>query len=573
MKNLYSNPSWEENHGAGQILRYAFLALMVACWAVLAVAASHWLDSDGVSYVNIATACMHGDWQAAINRYWSPGYPVLFSFWLRLFKPSAHNEIGAVRWFDLLSLIGALVSFEWLMRTVMKSLEKRTAPSGEGALSPGSFQALGYVLFFWVTCYLTPPRVNPPDIFVFIALLLAATISLRIAEGAEHWLNYVALGVVLGLGYLAKAAMFPLSFVFFGTTALAVRNRRMVPRLAAALLAFLLVSGPFLLALSRKQGHPSFGSTGAINYAIAVDYVNPSGYWLGRTPGNGTPIHPVRELMDAPPVYEYAMPKGGTLPLWLHHGYWYDGVRPHFILKRQINVIHIGLDAYFKYLVVPLSPLLTGILVLVLFEGSFLAFGRRFLKEVVLWGPAVAGLAMYALVHVEPRFLSGFVILLWAAACLSLRMPPWAKGKTVSRGIAIAVVALLGLQIALAVGHKAARLASGKPFTAPETAAMLKQEGVGAGDKVCYLGDPIADDAWALLARVQIVCNVASSNEGLPPDMSGFWAAGPARMAEIIHAFEEAGAKAVVATDVPTVEAKGWVRAGDTNHYVFRVGR
>ena len=557
MKNLHSNPFLKAKAGAWRKLRYAFLSLMIASWAVLAIAASHWLDSDGVSYVNIATAVMHGNWQAAVNRYWSPGYPVLFSFWLRVFKPSTYNLIASVRWFDLLWLIVALVSFEWLLRTVMKALEKRATADSESTLSPGPFKALGYVLFFWVTCYLTPPSVNPPDIFVFIALLLAATISLRIAEGSERWLDYAALGIVLGLGYLAKAAMFPLSFVFFGAVALAVRNRRMAPRLLAALLVFLLVSGPFVLALSRKQGHPSFGSTGAINYAIAVDYVQPYGYWRGGKPGNGTPIHPIRQLMDTPPVYEYAMPNGGTLPIWLHHGYWYDGVRPHVILKRQVSVIHISLDEYFKMLGVPLSPLLAGIFFLVLVEGRIPTFGRRFLKELVLWAPAVAGFAMYALVHVEARFLSGFVILLWAAACLSLRLPAWAAGKNVGRSVAWSVIILLGLQIGLAVGHSASRVISGNPFPSWQTAVKLKQAGVEPGDKVCYLGDPVDDDVWALLSGVQIVCNVPRA------DVLNFWAASEADKRRIVRAFENAGAKAAVGTYVPTAETEsGWAQAG-----------
>jgi hypothetical protein len=146
LKNLHFNPSWKAKAGAWRNLRYAFFALMIASWALLAIAASHRLDSDGVSYANIATAVTHGNWQPAVNWYWSPGYPVLFSFWLRIFKPSAYNLIAAVRWFDLLSLIAALISFEWLLRTVMKALEKRDAVGSESLRSVGSFKAVGYVL-------------------------------------------------------------------------------------------------------------------------------------------------------------------------------------------------------------------------------------------------------------------------------------------------------------------------------------------------------------------------------------------------------------------------------------------
>lgn len=561
---------------------------MIAGWVVLALAASHTLDSDGVAYVNIAIACMGGHWQAAVNRYWSPGYPVLFSFWLRIFKPSAYHEIAAVRWFDLLALVGALASFELFLRTLLKSLRRRNSAGGDGArLSPGSVQALGYALFFWATCYLTPPSVNPPDILVLIALLLAGGIGLRIVDGDDRWRNYLALGVVLGLGYVAKAAMFPLSFVFLASVALAVRNRRNLSRLLLSLLAFLLVSGPLLFALTKKQGHLSFGSSGAITYAMTVDHADPRGYWRGEPPGTGVPVHPIRKLMDAPAVYEYAMPHGGNLPLWLHHAYWYDGVLPRFNLRRQINVIHICLDAYFRMLVIPLGPLLAAFLLLILLERRFPAFFRRFFGAAILWMPAVAGFAMYALVHVEARFLSGFVLLLWAAFCLSIRLPEQPSGKGLDRGLTWTVVALLGLQIALAVGHSATRLISGNPFPAWQVATTLRQEGIEPGDKVCYLGNPVWDDAWALLARVQIVCNIPVAGVPTPwrpnplalkmlqPSSAAylpeFWAANPVLRSRILSVFRRAGAQGIVARDVPANAPDDWARVGKTGYYVLRL--
>jgi hypothetical protein len=559
---------------------------MIACWIVQAVASSHTLDSDGVSYVDMARAVAQGHWQAAINAYWSPGYPVLFSCWLRILKPSAYHIILAVRLFTLLSLIAALASFEFFRRTVLQHRHQRA--SKEAKLSDWSLTVVGTVLFFWTTCWLTPPSINSPDIFVLSVCLLAGAMSLRIVDRPDGWLDYAALGLVLGLGFLMKAVMFPLSFFFLGAVAASVPGKRAATRMMVTLGVLFLVAGPFLLALSRKSGYPTFGAAGPIAYAQTVNGAETRGYWRGEEPGTGAPAHPIRRLMDSPVLYEYAMPEGGSLPLWLHHAYWYEGVRPHLDLRKQLHVIHRHLDAYFALLGLPLGPLIAAFFLLVFLEGNPTEFLHRFSTEAVLWVPALAGFGIYALVNVEGRFLGGLLILLWAALWLALSRPEGTLGEALDRNISLVVAVLLGVQIVAAVGHSLARIAAGNPFPDWAVAAQLNRKGVQPGDKVCYLGDPVWDDAWALLAGVQIICNLPAtiiepSWSPRPFASSGpqtewhwnvpeFWATSPLLRARILETMRRAGARAVVARNVPRVaRQEGWKQVSNTDYYILRL--
>lgn len=429
---------------------------MVVSWLTVGLSSRHELDADGIAYGDIARACMHGNWRALINGYWSPLYPALLSQWLSMFRPSPPPEITFIRFFMCLTLVGALASFSCFLRELLQYRQRQFAYAGQSLLPDWALTATGYCLFFWSTIYLTPASKDPPDVLVLAFVLLAAALVMRIARGASTFANFMCLGTILGLGYLSKAAMFPLAFVFLAAAFFgADGSRRAFLRSAAGLVCFLIVSGPFVFELSKDKGRLAFGDSGAIAYAMAVNYVDIGVYWQGQPPGSGIPKHPVRKILDLPPVYEYATPIGGSYPLWYDHSYWYDGVHPHLEIRRQLNVIHIGLRDYFDMFFVQLGGLAVGFLVLLACGAPLRNFLGDFLRAIPLWGLAVAGFGMYALVHVEPRFLSGFVILLWAGCFVGLQMNEPKMSSAVVRGVVIAIVIVLALQIAVGVGHTA----------------------------------------------------------------------------------------------------------------------
>jgi hypothetical protein len=65
--------------------------------------------------------------------------------------------------------------------------------------------------------------------------------------------------------------MFPLAFVLIAVAVLSVGNlREAFFRGLAVFLTFLVVSAPFIMALSVKKKRITFGDSGALNYAWLV---------------------------------------------------------------------------------------------------------------------------------------------------------------------------------------------------------------------------------------------------------------------------------------------------------------
>lgn len=214
-----------------------------------------------------------------------------------------------------------------------------------------------------------------------------------------------------------------------------------------------------------------------------------------------------------------------------------------------------------------LSSLCAGFLILLFWGGGIHRFIGNFLKETFLWAPAVAALAMFSLVQVEPRYVGGFTILVWAAAFSALRIPE--PGHAIIRSVTLTIVLLLGLQIILAFKKSIVeRPAYSNPAVHCEVAQDLSREGIKSGDRVAFIGPAPWSHYWAHLSQVSIVSEVPE--EGA----AAFWAASPQLRSSVTTLFEQAGAKAVVARDVPSqFLAHGWKEVPHTNYYVLLLRR
>lgn len=525
------------------------------------------VNSDGISYLDIASACIKGNWAALINGVWSPLYAVLLSFWLFLLRPSACWEAHIVQLLNCMILLFALWCFEYLLKGLIAYQEAtRTTEEESPPLPAWVLIVTGYVLFFFASVYMTPAPLVNPDALVMALVLLASGIILRIRCGADGTLSFAALGLVLGLGYLAKTVMFPVGVVFLVAVLFGIRNlRRMIPRLLLAALIFLMVSVPFIFALSQSKGRLTLGESGVISYAVHVNGATFAVHWQGQPPGTGTPRHPTRRIFDTPPVYEYAEPIGGSYPPWTDPSYWYDGIRPHFVLTEQLATLRNSVAAYHDMFDL-FSGLFAGFLVF-LFWGGSRHFMSNLLKESFLWAPAVTALGLFSLVFVQPRYVSGFIILVWAAAFSALRIQE--PGHAIIRSVTLTIVLLLGLQTILSFKKSIAELpAYSNPAVHCEVAQDLWREGIKPGDRVAFIGYAAWYHYWAHLAHVSIVSEVAG--EGVAP----FWAASPQLRSEVTTLLERTGAKAVVARDVPSrLLAEGWRNVPHTNYYVLVLQR
>jgi hypothetical protein len=551
--------------------RFLLWGLMVCCWLLDGLALGRVVNGDTISYMDIATECTKGHWQALVNGYWSPLYPALLSTWWSIVGHSLHWEALLVSLLDCLILIGALCCLEYFLTGLFDWLNTVSFRSDDGVPLPKpALRAICYALFFWVTIFVHAPSDHRPDTLVMTTVILSGGIIVRIANGNDGWLQFATLGVVLGFGYLSKAVMFPLAFVFLAAAFVASGlSARAVTRVILGFLFFLLISAPFALLLSRSKGRLTFGEVGKINYAEAVNHVRGLSHWEGETPGVGTPKHPDRKIFKVPPVYEFADPVGGSYPPFYDQSYWYDGVRPHFQLRGQLSVLHRSADSYFDLFLVTLGSLSAGFFTLLFWSGGLQSFVGRLTGGVAVWGPAIAGLGLYALVHIEGRFLGGFLILLWAGLFTALRIPRLHSWQAFVRAVTLASVLMLGAQATWSLAHDAFRLPSVNDFPDWEVARALRAEGVVPGDRVAEF-DPgwITIHYWAHLAEVKIVAEIPF--DGAPD----FWQSSPEVQSQVLNVIARTGAKVVVARDVPMLfRDRGWKQVPRSPYYIHLLAR
>ena len=536
-------------------LKFCIWTVTLCVWLAEALAARGPLDADAISYLNIAHSCLGGNWHALVNGWWSPGYPFLLTIWLKIFHPSVFQEARAMHLFAFFSLLVALLSFEYFLSVFQmfcKQREEQEIEAKGEALSEDAVWLMGYSLFFWITTFFTPPSLEQPDILVFILYLIASALCVQLSYRQEWW-RYALLGLVLGLGYLVKAVMLPIGFVFLFALFCQKGRWTILPRLVLSTAIFVAVSLPFCLELSRSKGHFTFSDVGTLAYRHVM------GFDVETQPPSAASVPAA-----TPHVADYSsMIQLGTYPPWADPSYGFKGAPFRFDFRRQVERTHVVLRGYFDIYVVRLGALFCGLLVLV-FLGEVRLFASRFLRQVVLWLPAVAGLAFYATMRFDDRFLAGYTIALFAACIASLRIGELPGKPNLAGSVALAVSSVLFVQAAVQAGHEGIKLLRQAQHADWQVADALHRVGIKPEDRVSYMGYTLGDHSWAYVAGTRIVAEIPEE------DVSNFWAAGNARRAEVLRWIESTGAKALVTHEVPEMAMPmGWRRVGDTDYYIL----
>ena len=536
-------------------IRLLFWTIGPALGLLQALALRNSIDHDAVAYLDMASRFLHGAHGALLNAYWSPLYPFLLAHAIAFASP--YWEATALHLVNFAIYLLVLLSCDFLLKQILPQTPESALPD---ALPERMLRAFGYALVLWCCLILTSLGQSHPDLLVMASVFFAAGITERLRARGATLAWCAALGAVLGLGYLAKAAMFPLAFVFLLVAIWAAR-RPISPRAAALLafapLTFALIAGAYISMLSRSERRFTIGDSAKIAYAMEVN-------------GVGVPAHPRHKIFDRPAIYIYADHLVGTNPGWYDPSYWRAGIEPKFNLARQADVLHRSLDIYFSVFT-QLGPVFGGFLALL-----FVADSRRALRRVAgqwpLYVPALAALGMYALVHVELRFLGGFVALLCLALFLGVgETSP--ESRPFAAAIALAVVLMLGTQIAWEAGHNAVALAQNAKSSDWLIAKDLESRGIHTGDRVATIGQ-LPTIYWARLARVTLTGEISANNA------AAFWAATPELKAQIARALAQAGIAAIVAQSPPPSAASagsaegepdGWSQAGTTSYFVLPV--
>ncbi len=501
---LKERPRDSSEHPPARVLSYILLCLAVGFGAFTTLADRDLQGGDSISYLDIAHAWALADFSAAVNAFWSPLYSWLLALMLVVFRPEPDWEFPAVSAVGFAIYLAALGCFLFFWRAVGNW---RRTVMGEGAgFSPAAWVALGYALFLWSTLHLGRLTRSPADLLMAACVYLACGHLARMASGDLRPAGFAWFGVALGLGYLAKAPMFPLSLALLVVALILARSPRLLLPALAALLA---LSLPWIIVLSRQKDRLTYGDTGHLNYAFHANRA-PMFYWQGEPQGSGTPVHPPRNLHSSPDLFEFARPGYGSYPIWYDPSYWNEGLWPSFDLEQQWSATKRTLSRYLSILRGRLDLVLVAIAILVhaaVYSPAGASVDRR-IRAWFLFLPALAGFAMYSLVYVEHRHIAVFVVAFWAAIFASFTFPGSSRTATMANGLAGCVLAgtLIILLLGVPGGLQAIRERPDRVHW--RVAQELARRGARPGDRIMVLGSALWQAPSAHLARVQITAEI-----------------------------------------------------------------
>jgi hypothetical protein len=537
--------------------------------AAMAWDSRHFIEPDGLSYLDMASETLRSGPHNLINLLWSPLYPSLIALVLRLFHPLASIEIPLIHLLNWLIFVGVSLAFAFLVRTWFAE-ERDSAAQKLNARRFGILVPFAFWLFFWSTIHFIPISLVTPDLCVQGTVFLAAGICGQLARISSSWKHDVALGSTLAFGYYAKAAMFPLSLLlllllFLWPPIISSRGRYGVLLTAVV---FLLVSAPLIVVMSTRVGHLSTGESGSLNYAWWVNKVPPYGgsvrmgmsildsLYTGKFSNSVRLTHPPRTLMEKPLILQFGSPISGTYPLWYDPCYWNEGAKARFDLRQQLVALKENLLRY-GHAFVEMASLFGGLLVLgvLRLKGPIALKPERRWYWLLLW--SLGASAMYACVHVEYRFLGSFFVLFWLAAYHVVLSGTQKTTETAVLATVLCSLIVSTIGAGLLFHHYQADDPRHPDYLA--IAEGLRKLGIKQGDQLATVGDAF-EAYYARPAGIRIVAQIPEADE--------FWILSAAETEKAKEALGRIGVTALLAKESPYRFGHGWQEISGTrlNH-------
>ena len=85
------------------------------------------MNTDGISYLDVASRFASHDWIHGVNAYWSPLYPFLLSIAFQVAKPAGYWEFPLVHFVNFVVLLGSAASFEFFLSRLISYSRVRAA--------------------------------------------------------------------------------------------------------------------------------------------------------------------------------------------------------------------------------------------------------------------------------------------------------------------------------------------------------------------------------------------------------------------------------------------------------------
>ena len=547
-------------------LRAAFWLLGLAAAALQAWGYRFLTSADSIAYLDMSDGVMPGgDWHRLINGTWSPLYAVLIGTFRRAFGIKAANEIVALHLLNVAFFAAAFVCFEIFLAMLLRKTRQLTVAQGTGFPVPQwAIVSLAYTIFLWGSIAEIRLDFLRPDLLMSCFLYLVAAMLVSLSGRPARWRDYLLLGIVLGVAYLAKTPMLPIGLLVLAMSVIVVTNRRSALKMAVAAGAITLAIGSlYFVPLSRERGKLTFGESGTYNYLIHVDRKSlPSWYPVNSANGGVVLKHPATQIFPSPAVFAFSTGPFATYPLRFEPSWWLAGIKPGFSLSRQLGA------TYANYIELrrtarPLVPLITGLVLL----AFFVSRNRAWLTTRSVWPVALlglAGFAMYLLVHVEARYTGAFFVLFLCAALSLFLEVQHRMTRLVIAVITPVIIVLLLFPLATrtyATYRESAHSLDQDSFAANQLATL----GVRPGDRVGRISSILTDFGIERVARVEIATEVDFTHT------SEFWSAPREIQNQVLQVMAGYGAKAVIATQPQLNRANqaDWIHLGATDYWAW----
>lgn len=521
-------------------VRWMFRLVAVTLGTFQAWAARNVINPDGRSHLEVARAYLRTDWSMAVNAYWGPLYSWIMAAVLGATKPGLRAEFPVIHAMNFVLFVFLILAFELFWSELLLSSQAvRNHDSGDKAARPPTsvLWLMGYALFIWLTTSLLVPLINADlcvAIFVLLDLGLLLKINNRLIPGSPVFIFF---GMALAAGYMAKAVMFPIGFVFLALSAVSCNYAGNRKRLVWSLLIFLFLSAPVILSFSHAKGHLTFSESGKLPFAWS-NYNLPIRNWQGEPPSSGIPLHPTRKIYDHPAVFEFNGPIRASYPPWYDPSYWNAGMSPTFSTKVVLRHALQNLPEMAASLLLP-RIWLCGLLVLFLFS-QLRATAAGILRHWYLLTASAILFGLYLLSFWELRYLPAWIIVFWGVVIAGLRIRQGTQHHSLLLWIALLAALLPTLQIAHGIYGQMRNVRPDDATPDYVTAEGLKKIGVQPGEKVASIG--FDNDAYfAYLGGLSVVAEINTQ------DTCEFWQASPAIQTGVMESFRRAGVQVVVA--------------------------
>ena len=545
--------------------RGAIFALVGGVAAILQTWCSRGTFSpDLLPYLWGARKLLANGWNASANAYWSPLYSWLLAVPMSLHLMSSSTELLWAHIITLGVFFFAMLSWHVLLNHTLRLAAIRAAwkPAAWARIETWWYFT-GCAIFLYATFEWLPNSLCTPDLLVASFILLSAALLAAILCRDRGWPSYIALGASMALGYLAKAAAFPLALLLFCMLPFLSRGEKWKwSKCLASIAAFVLIAGPFAYTVSKKEGHLTFGESGRVNFLMYVNGLPPFWFGEGLSHGGNPPIF--HEVCENPQVLAFhEAPPGMYIPVY-EPSRWYAGLMPHLQLRQELRNLRVGWHTLAEMLEVE-SDLILGFVLLLVLAG-FAEGLKSVLAWWFLWFPAACGIVMFWLVHVEDRFIPPFLLLGFVGLY---------TGVLISNSRRPMLIVKILMAILLVQGCRATAVVLKGFFSSPGSTTSdaativddLARNGVPKGAKVGVIGI-LPDAYWIWMAQYSFVAEVPVSG------ISRFLGAEPRGRQRVYSCFAKSGAQAAFFNaETPELLDPGWQKVGSKNLYVRVLGQ